>query len=142
LALFYITKQFKEKMIDVEWGVDVKDTEADLIVYFDKQVLIIQAQTNLNKPAEELIDHFKKVEEFLKKNKADKIENKKIEKIAFTYFKDSCEEESIKELEERAIKLVSFEDYINSGEEILNEQIKNKLSSCLMKRDSNETSKT
>jgi len=133
LALFYITKQFKEKIIDVEWGVDVKDTEADLIVYFDKQVLIIQAQTNLNKSAEELIDHFKKVEEFLKKNKADKIENKKIEKIAFTYFKDSCEEKTIKKLEKNAIKLVLFEEFINSGKEILNEQIKKRLSSCLMK---------
>jgi len=134
LALFYITKQFKEKMIDVEWGVDVKDTEADLIVYFDKKVLIIQAQTNLYKSAKELIDHFEKVEEFLKKNKADKIENKIIEKIAFTYFKDSYEKKTIKKLEKNAVNLVLFEELINSNKEILDEQIKNKLSSCLMKR--------
>jgi len=131
LALFYITKQFKEKIIDIEWEVDVKDTEADLIVYFDKKVLIIQAQTNLYKSSEELINHFEKVKEFLKKNKADKIENKTIEKIAFTYFKDSCEEKTIKKLEKNAIKLVSFEDLNLKG---LDEQIKNKLSSCLMKR--------
>lgn len=141
MYLYYTLKHKKEKITDLEWGIDIIDnnkktiiTEADLILYTDKQAIIVQAQTNLYKNIKELISHFDNVEKFLKKDRKNKIKNKEIKKEVFVFFNDEFKDSSeIKKLENKSINTVFFEDFLSKNPNFLNDNVKIKLSNCLQK---------
>ena len=142
ISLYYNLKFQKENIISFEWGVKVKDkekskdiTDVDIIVYTKNEIIIIQAQTNLYKEAKDLIEHFKKVEEFLREEEKEKIKDKQIRRELFVFFEDEFnQEDKIKKLKENSINVIFFEEILKENPQLIEKDVYEKLTKCIEKR--------
>ena len=142
LSLYCWFKLKNENIFSFEWGVEIKDrrknknlTEADLIIYTEKEAVIIQAKINLYKEADELIEHFMKVEEFLKKKRKEKIKDKQIRRELFVFFEDEFnQKDKIKKLKENSINIIFLEEILEENPQLIEKNVYEKLTKCIGKR--------